>query len=101
MIRSGLYFARMPVRLTPAQRAFVRAAIASGKFDREEDAIREAQRQCESTALRARWATPATLAARAPLAPETLVNSLTRTVDIYQPRPRQAPFSRTDRGSMN
>lgn len=37
----------MQVDLTPDQRAFVRSAIASGRFDREEDAIREALAQWE------------------------------------------------------
>lgn len=32
----------MNVRLTPDQRAFVRDAIASGRIEREEDAVREA-----------------------------------------------------------
>jgi Arc/MetJ-type ribon-helix-helix transcriptional regulator len=32
----------MEVQLTPDQQAFVRQAIASGRLDREEDAVREA-----------------------------------------------------------
>ena len=32
----------MEVRLTPDQRAFIREAIAAGRFQREEDAVREA-----------------------------------------------------------
>ena len=38
----------MQVELTPDQRAFVLAAIASGRFNREEDAIREALVQWEN-----------------------------------------------------
>jgi putative addiction module CopG family antidote len=32
----------MEVRFTPDQQAFVRQAIAAGRFEREEDAVREA-----------------------------------------------------------
>jgi putative addiction module CopG family antidote len=32
----------MDVQLTPDQKAFVRQAVAAGRFEREEDAVREA-----------------------------------------------------------
>jgi putative addiction module CopG family antidote len=32
----------MEIQLTPNQKAFIRQAIASGRFDREEDAVQEA-----------------------------------------------------------
>ena len=36
------YFEDMEVQLTPDQKAFVRQAIDSGRFQREEDAVKEA-----------------------------------------------------------
>jgi len=40
--RFALGLLDMNVRLTPDQRAFIRDAIASGRLQREEDAVREA-----------------------------------------------------------
>ena len=38
----SLYLGRMNVDLTPDQRAFIRRAIDSGRFHREEEAVQEA-----------------------------------------------------------